>query len=371
MAMRIALFILLLGFHLVAGSQQPAGLISKILQAQETIKHYRAFTTRHDTLVTGHIRTMKGWVNATVDPADRIFGFRFYAVPEENQSASIYDGQYSFFIDHQKKEFVKYSNPEILDAIMGYPGGQLIWKDMIRIDTSTATGFQLREDDQFYYLRILLPDITRYDVTKRSKELTISKKSYLPVACRQHQETLGKVQDLFFSNSEIQINAAGMAYDFSMERYPAGYKEEEKPANKKQLALQGKQVPVFNLTGFDGSTLLSDDLKGKLVLLDFWEVWCGPCIESMPKVKALYEKYKSSGLEVIGIIHQTEHLKTARQLVEKFKPGFKMAMGNEQMKNDFSLQAVPLYILINRSGNIVLLSEGFPEMLEETIRTNL
>ena len=91
----------------------------------------------------------------------------------------------------------------------------------------------------------------------------------------------------------------------------------------------------------------------------------------MPKVKALYEKYKSSGLEVIGIIHQTEHLKTARQLVEKFKPGFKMAMGNEQMKNDFSLQAVPLYILINRSGNIVLLSEGFPEMLEETIRTNL
>lgn len=369
--MRYALLILLLGFDMVAVSQQPTELITRILQAQQSIKHIRTFTTRHDTLVTGHIRTMKGWVNVSADPADRIFGFRFYAVPEENQSACIYDGQYSFFIDHQKKEFVKYSNPEMLDAITGYAGGQLIWKDMIRIDTSTATGFQLRDDDQFYYLRILLPDITRYDVIKRSKELTISKMTFLPIAIRQHQETLGKVQDLFYRNSEIQINENGIAYDFSKERYPAGYKEEEKVTNKKQLALQGKKLPGFKLTGFDGSILLSDGLKGKLVLLDFWEVWCGPCIESMPKVKALYEKYKSSGLEVIGIIHQTEHLKTARQLVEKIKPGFKMAMGNEQTKNDFSLQAVPLYILINRIGNIVLISEGFPEILEETIRTNL
>jgi thiol-disulfide isomerase/thioredoxin len=369
--MRYVLFILLLGFQMVAVSQQPAELIAKILHAQQTIKHIRAYITRHDTLVTGHIRTMKGWVNATVDPADRIFGFRFYAVPEEKQAASIYDGHSSFFIDHQKKEFEKFSDPEMLDAITGKAGGQLIWKDMIRIDTSTATGFQMREDDQFYYLRILLPDITRYDVIKRSKELTISKKNFLPIAIRQHQETLGKVQDLYFINSEIQINEEGIAYDFSKERYPSGFKEEEKVTNKKQLALQGKKLPGFKLTGFDGSTLLSDDLKGKLVLLDFWEVWCGPCIESMPRVKALYEKYKSTGLEVIGIIHQTEHLKTARQLVEKIKPGFKMALGNEQMKNDFSIQAVPLYILINRSGNIVLLSEGFPEILEETIRTNL
>ena len=369
--MRFILLLVILIFQTALYAQEPDKIISGIIQAQQPIKHIRAYTVRHDTLVTGHIRTMQGWVSLTADTADRIFGFRFFAAPEDGRSASIYDGQYSFIIDHEKKEFTKYSQPEMLDAIMGYPGGQLIWKDLMRIDTSTATGFRVHEDDQYYYLRILLPDITRYDVIKRSKELTISKKTFLPVAVRQHQETLGKVQDLYYSVSRIQVNEEGIAYDFSQERYPAGYKPEEDAPNKQLLALQGKKLPAFSLTGFDGSPLSSDDFKGKLILLDFWEVWCGPCVASMPRVKELYEKYKSSGLEVIGIIHQTEHLKTARLLLEKIKPGFKMALGNEQMKNIFSLQAVPLYILVNRTGNIVLVSEGFPETLEEMIRTYL
>lgn len=365
----ILLLVLILDTSLYAQGHE--SVISRIIQAQKKIKHFRAYTIRHDTLVTGHIRTMKGWVSVSTDPADSIFGCRFFAEPEGGGSASIYDGQYSFFIDHTKKEYTKYSNPDLLDAITGYPGGQLFCKDMIRIDTSTAIGFRLYEDEQHYYLRILLPDITRYDVIKRSKELTISKKTYLPIAVRQHQETLGKVQDLYFSISGIHINEEGIAFDFSKERYPAEYKEEEQESNQKLLALQGKKLPAFRLTGWDGSTLLSDELKGKLVLLDFWEVWCGPCVASMPRVKELYEKYKSSGLEVIGIIHQTEHLKTARQLIDKINPGFRMVLGNEQSKIDFSLQAVPLYILINRSGNIVMVSEGFPETLEETIRTYL
>lgn len=369
--MRFLILLLILTLQNSLYAQGYETVISRIIQAQKQIKHFRAFTIRHDTLVTGHIRTMRGWVSVSVSPADSIFGFRFFAEPEAGGSASIYDGQYSFFIDHSKKEYTKYSKPDLLDAITGYPGGQLICKDMIQLDTSTATGFRLYEDEQHYYLRILLPDITRYDVIKRSKELTISKKTSLPVAVRLHQETLGKVQDLYFSLSSIQINEEGISYDFSQERYPAGYKEEEQQPNKKLLALKGKKMPAFRLTGWDGSTLLSDDFKGKLVLLDFWEVWCGPCVAAMPRVKELYEKYQSSGLEVIGIIHQTEHLKTARLITEKIKPGFRMATGNEQMKIDFSLQAVPLYILIDRSGKIVMVSEGFPEILEEQIRTYL
>lgn len=369
--MRYVLLFLFLGMQHALTAQEPDWLISRVLQAQKEIRHIRVFTTRHDTLVTGHIRTLSGTVNISVAPADRIFGFHFFAVPEAGKAASIYDGHYSFFIDHEKKEFTKYSHPELLDAITGFPGGQLVWKDLVRLDTSTATRFTVREDAQFYYLNIQLPDITRYDVTKRSKELTISKTNFLPVAMRQHQETLGKVQDLYYQNARMQLNEAGIAYDFSEERYPAGYQEAEKAPNKKLLALQGKPLPAFQLVKFDGSPLLSEDLKGKLVLLDFWEVWCGPCVASLPRIKELHEKYKGAGLEVIGIIHQTDHLKTARLIEVKFRPGFTMAAGNEKTRNDFSLQAVPLYILVNRKGEIVLVSEGFPEILEERIRTYL
>lgn len=352
---------------LVLPAQRPEEILTQVILAQKKLQHLRCYTERHDTLVTGHIRSMQGWANISVDTTDPVFGFRFYAEQNDGNDVSLYDGQYSFHIDHRNKEFEKQSNRALLDAITGYPGGQLIWQDQVRVDTSTSTGFSLRSDDAFYYLRILLPDITRYQVSNRYKELTISKKTLLPVALRQHQETLGKVQDLNYKSSRMQVNEEGIAYDFSKERYPAGYKEAEQVQNKKQQLLLGKKLPEISLVGFDGTPLPPVDLNGKLILLDFWEVWCGPCVESMPRVQGLYEKYKVKGLEVFGIIHQTEHLHAAKKLLEKIKPGFRMVRGNDKMKNDFSLQAVPLYILADRYGVIVLVSEGYPENLEEMI----
>ena len=111
--------------------------------------------------------------------------------------------------------------------------------------------------------------------------------------------------------------------------------------------------------------------KGKLVLLDFWEVWCGPCMESMPKVQQFYEKYKSKGLEVYGVVHEKEHLDVARQLVQKRKISFPMLLGDEQSKRKYSIDGVPLYVLINREGKIVMVSQGFSPLLEEEIQKNL
>ncbi len=193
----------------------------------------------------------------------------------------------------------------------------------------------------------------------------------LPVGVRKHQVTLGKVQDLNYRIKDIRINHPADAYHFSSQRYPADYKKETDFVNKKLFALSGKPFIPLQLTNFDGKYFSSNVFKNKLVLLDFWEVWCGACITSLPKVQALYEKYKDRGLQVYGIIHEKENLETAKLIAQKRKINLPMLFGNEQSKKNYSINAVPVYILIDKTGKIVFVMEGYPDNLEEEIRKNL
>ena len=84
----------------------------------------------------------------------------------------------------------------------------------------------------------------------------------------------------------------------------------------------GKPFSAFSLQAFNGGTVSSDTFKGKVVLLDFWEVWCGPCIASMPKVQKLYEQYKDKNFLAYGIMNETAQLQSSKLLVEKKKLAF-------------------------------------------------
>jgi thiol-disulfide isomerase/thioredoxin len=123
---------------------------------------------------------------------------------------------------------------------------------------------------------------------------------------------------------------------------------------------------------FNGKVLSSTDVTGKLILLDFWEVWCGPCIESMPKIQRLYETYKSKGLNVYGITHDMKQLQSAKLFVKNQEIQFPMLIGNDKSRQNYKFSGtVPLYILIDKNGKVALVSEGYPPNLEEVIQSLL
>jgi thiol-disulfide isomerase/thioredoxin len=72
----------------------------------------------------------------------------------------------------------------------------------------------------------------------------------------------------------------------------------------------------FSLTASDGKAIDSRKLRGKVVLIDCWASWCGPCLREMPEVKGVYEKYHDKGLEVVGL-SLDEDPKAAAAAVQK------------------------------------------------------
>lgn len=122
------------------------------------------------------------------------------------------------------------------------------------------------------------------------------------------------------------------------------------------MEIAGKQVEGGN---FDLASY-----KGKVVLVDFWATWCGPCIGELPNVKETYEKYHDRGFEVVGISLDSDR-EQLEEFIQKeklpwpilFEGGDEETIGwNHPLARHYGVNAIPLAVLINREGNVVTLS---------------
>ena len=373
----VTVFFCAFALHTAALCQRPDidrdahELIRAVWKAQEAI-HTASYTLeRTDTFVTGTTRTINGRALVKAAREDTVFGFLFRSAKDGYHGESVYDGHTAYATNDDNKTYRLISRPSDLPHALGDPGGQVIFTDLLHLDTSKAIAIKAWEDDRNNYLLFSYPDIKEYDVIKRSKTVTINKKTLLPMAMRSRQETLGKVQDLYYVITDIRVNDPSFQYDFSSPPFLKSYSQENLQPDRSVLALKGTDAPGFVLSSFTGTEVSAASMKGNLVLLDFWEVWCGPCIESMPKVQQLYESYKDKGLKVFGVMNDLKQLESAKRFVEKRGFSFPMLAGNEQLLKDYKVNGVPQYVLIDPQGKISFISVGYSTELEAAIKSSL
>lgn len=117
-------------------------------------------------------------------------------------------------------------------------------------------------------------------------------------------------------------------------------------------------APRFTLPTRDGSVCL-DSLQGKVVYVDFWASWCGPCRQSFPWMKSMYDRYGSKGLVIVAI-NLDKDRGAAEGFLQKFPAPFTIAFDpSGKTAKEYKVWGMPTSYVVGKTGAIVSTHAGF------------
>jgi thiol-disulfide isomerase/thioredoxin len=154
--------------------------------------------------------------------------------------------------------------------------------------------------------------------------------------------------------------------DRILENYPKSRSAESILGTRRQRAAIGKPFDLEFTDAISGSAVSMKNLKRKVVIIDFWATWCGPCIAQMPHMKQLYARYHDQGLEIIGVsldVSKEEGgLDNLKQFVKTNGLAWPQFYQGKFWDGDFSrswgISAIPAVFVVDTDGNLAAILGG-------------
>ena len=118
-------------------------------------------------------------------------------------------------------------------------------------------------------------------------------------------------------------------------------------------------APDFTLPTLAGDNLRLQEYRGKVVLINFWASWCGPCRQEMPILDRVHKRYEAAGFSVLGVNVEGEESK-ARQIAERLGVNFPLLFDKgQQVSDEYDLKSMPYTVLVDRDGQIQYIHQGY------------
>jgi len=132
------------------------------------------------------------------------------------------------------------------------------------------------------------------------------------------------------------------------------------------VAFKPAPAPQVHFATLAGGTFATSDLRGKVVLVNFWATWCADCIKEMPKMIETYRKYAPRGYEVVAVAVQSDNAQQVGAFTRQRALPFRVALDTtgEVARSFGRVRVTPLSVLIDRQGRIVKRYIGEPEWAE-------
>ena len=315
-------------------------------------------------------------------PTDSIFGAYFHVEGKDGHGRFdyFYDKQNSYEIRHEDKKITIFypheypntpNNPAKARTALS-PFNELLidesFKNTILENHPNITIHQ--NANQTKWIVTLNYPENKYG-QKTTKILAINKSTLQIDQIRQLTKWRGITYKTQINFSDYKQDDISISENIFMSKKYEGYSQEvfkRDSKNKVNLhkSLIGKPAPGFSFKSFSGNKLSLDQFKGKVVLLDFWESWCGYCMLAMPKLNKLQRNYGESELKVIGIV--TENKQQIKKLIKNNKLIYPNIYADRNILSDYKVSGRPIYFLIDKNGNIAFVSSGDLEKIENKIK---
>jgi thiol-disulfide isomerase/thioredoxin len=169
-----------------------------------------------------------------------------------------------------------------------------------------------------------------------------------------YSQVLGDDKTAEALTKKLMVDYKGTKLVAKLEKMEAAQAE----AKKAQAALApGLSFPDFNVKDLDGKPLSVGAMKGKVVLVDFWATWCGPCRAELPNVIATYKKHHGDGFEIIGISLDSDRPKLDSFLKKQEDMTWAQCFDGQGWQNElakkYGIQSIPFTVLVGKDGKVI------------------
>lgn len=163
-------------------------------------------------------------------------------------------------------------------------------------------------------------------------------------------------QEVLKNQTEADVALTQLKKDFPGSEVVKGLKEQEEAKKIQETMIEGAKFPDFQEKDVLGQPLSIAKYKGKVVLVDFWATWCGPCVMELPHVLETYKKHHANGFEIVGISldQSQEKLTNFTKAKEMTWQQFFDGKGwSNKLAVRYGIHSIPMTYLLDRDGKII------------------
>lgn len=210
----------------------------------------------------------------------------------------------------------------------------------------------------------------RYEV-----ELWINKKSHLPIQYTiaydivHGQDTMCQYDMFKLLSFDAEIDESRLIIESIPASVTLGYYV---PKETPEPLANGTQAPDWALPSLTGDTVRLTDLRGKVVLIDFFYKSCPPCLAALPFLQSLHERYKDKGFVMLGIDPFDDPVKNEMAaFLAKRDITYTTLYSNRGLSQEYHVSVYPTLFFIDRDGKVAKVQQGYHKTLEESIEEQL
>lgn len=181
----------------------------------------------------------------------------------------------------------------------------------------------------------------------------------------------GQKQQISQTYSNLKINTTPAADVYTL-KAPEGFKTRQVTADEggsPELTVKAGDAAIdFALKDADGKEYKLADFKGKIVLLDFWATWCGPCKQAMPSIQKISEDFKDKPVVVIGVNTWERGATAGPEYIKKQGYTYLNLLKGDDLAKSYGISGIPTMILIDKDGKVLHTAVGFGPGEEDELK---